>query len=131
MKSVFSRFVSRVLIVCMACLPLQLQAGLIGTGEAVSAEQAQAARDTLRGAIDRAAAAGKLQEYGITPQAARERIAALTDLEAATLAGRAGSMPAGADGAGVGLLIIIVFLIWHFWVGPAIYPDTKKDEKKK
>src|SRR5258706_14057038 len=79
MKSVFSRFVSRVLIVCMACLPLQLQAGLIGTGEAVSAEQAQAARDTLRGIVDRAEAAGKLRAHGISPQQAHARIAALTD----------------------------------------------------
>jgi len=131
MKSAFTRFVSRVLVVCLACLPLQLQAGLIGTGEAVSATQGSTARDVLRGVVDRAEAAGKLRAHGLTPQQAHARIAALTDAEAATLAQRAESLPAGADGAGIGLLIIIVFLIWHFWVGPAVNPDAKKDDKKK
>jgi uncharacterized protein DUF6627 len=131
MNRVFVRFVSKLLILCIAILPLQLQAGMIGTGAALSAGQADAARDTLRGMVERASAAGKLQAYGISPQQAQARIAALTDAEVALLAERVQSLPAGADGAGVGLLIIILFLIWHFWVGPALNPDTPKGEKKK
>lgn len=131
MSGLFVRFVSRVLIVCVAALPLQLQAGMIGTAEAVSAERAQTARDALRGIVDRAAAAGKLQAHGITAQQAHARIAALTDLEAASLAARAERLPAGADGAAIGLLVIIVFLIYHFWVAPAMKPEAKKDDKKK
>ena len=131
MSGTFVRIVSRVLIVCMAALPLQLQAGMIGTGAAVTAEQGQAARETLRGIVDRAAAAGKLQAYGIAPQQAQARIAALTDAEAAALAERAGRAPAGADGAAVGLLVILVFLVWHFFVSPTMNPDAKKDGKKE
>lgn len=131
MNRFFVRVLSRVLIVCVAALPLQLQAGMIGTGEAVTAEKGQAARDALRVIVDRAAAAGKLQAHGLTAPQAQARIAALTDAEAALLAQRVERAPAGADGAAVGLLIIIVFLIWHFIVGPSINPETKKDEKKK
>lgn len=130
MSRFFVRFVSRMLIVCVAALPLQLQAGMIGTGQ-VSAGQGQAARDTLRGIVDRAAAAGALEAHGLTPEQARARIAALTDDEAALLAQRVEQLPAGANGAGIGLLIIVVFLIWHFIVGPALNPETTKGGKKK
>ena len=104
---------------------------MIGTGQAVSAEQGQAARDALRSVIDRAESVATLQSYGISPQEARARIAALTDAEAALLADHAAQAPAGANGIGVGLLIIIVFLIWHFIVGPSMNPETKKEDKKK
>jgi len=128
MSRAFVRFLNLFLAVSIALLPLQGQAGMIGTGEAAGAAQS---RELLRSAVDRAQAAGKLQAWGLTRQAAQERIAALTDDEAAMLAARAERAPAGADGAGIGLFIVIAFLIWHFWVGPAVSPETKKDEGKK
>lgn len=131
MNKTFVRWVSRVLIVCMAWLPAQLHAGLVGTGAVAGGADAQAARETLRGIVERAAAAGRLQSLGLTPQQARERIAALTDAEAALLAARAERAPAGADGAGIGLLIVLLFLLWRFVLEPAWSPDTKKDDKKK
>jgi hypothetical protein len=131
MNKTFVRWVSRVLILCTAFLPLQARSGLVGTGSVVSAAEGQAARDTLRAIVERAEAAGKLQSFGITPQQARERIAALTDREAASLAVRAGHAPAGADGFGIGLLIVLIFLLWRFVLDPALNPETKKDEKKK
>jgi hypothetical protein len=126
MSRVFVRFLNLILAMSIAILPLQAQAGMIGTGEG-----AAQSRELLRGAIDRAEAAGRLQSWGLTRAAAHERIAALTDAEAAELAARAERAPAGADGAAVGLFVIIVFLIWHFWVGPAMNPETQKDPKKK
>jgi hypothetical protein len=131
MSKTFVRWVSRVLIVCTALLPLQAQAGLVGTGSVVSAAQGEAARDTLRAVFERAEAAGRLQAFGITAQQARERIAALTDAEAANLAARAGHAPAGADGAALGILFVLVFLLWRFVLEPASKPDTKKDDGKK
>ena len=44
MNHAFVRFVSRLLIASLACLPFQARAELIGTNQAVSAEQAQPAR---------------------------------------------------------------------------------------
>jgi hypothetical protein len=131
MNKTFVRWVSRVLIVCAAFLPLQAQSGLVGTGSVVSAAEGQAARDALRAFVERADAASKLQAFGLTPQQARERIAALTDREAAALAARAGHAPAGADGAGFGILLVLIFLLWRFVLDPHFNPDTKKDDKKK
>jgi len=70
--------------------------------------------DALAAQISRADVAGQLQSLGLTPQAAKDRVAALTDVEVAKLAGQIDSLPAGADGTGVVLLILLGVLIW--WV---------------
>ena len=38
----------------------------------------------------------------------------MTDDEVGTLAGKIHSLPAGADGGGLALLILVVFFIWYF-----------------
>lgn len=127
----FVRFVNGVLIPCVLALPLQAQAGMLGTGEAVSVAQAQSARVTLRGLLARQDTAAKLQALGIEPQAALERVAALTDAEAAALAERLERLPAGADGSGFGLVLVAIFLFYLFvWV-PSHTPETKKPEPGK
>lgn len=115
MGTSFVRLVSRILILCMIGLPFQVQAGLIGTDEVVSAAQARAARDTVAGFLNRTEVAGQLQALGLTPHAAKDRVAALTDAEVAKLAGQIESLPAGADGSGLLLLILIGVLIWWVW----------------
>ena len=105
MNSAFVRILSRVLIASLICLPLQAQAGLIGTGQAAGAAQAQAARS---GIDDR------LQALGIPARDAKDRIAALTDAEALSIADRIDRLPAGADGGAIGAILVIIFLIWRF-----------------
>lgn len=112
MSSLFVRLISRLLIVCMIGLPFQASAGMIGTDQAVSAAQAQAARGIVLSQISRADIAGQLQSLGLAPQAAAERVAALTDVEVAKLAGQIQSLPAGANGSGLLLVILIGVLIW-------------------
>jgi len=111
MRTSFVRLISRLLIVCLIGLPFQVSAGMIGTDEVVSAAQAQAARATVLSQLSRADVAGQLQSLGLTPQAAKDRVAALTDAEVAKLAGQIDSLPAGADGGWL-LLILIGVLIW-------------------
>ena len=114
MSTLFVRLVSRLLIVCLIGLPFQVSAGMIGTDDVVSAAQAQAARAAVLSQISRADVSAKLQSLGLTPQAAKDRVAALTDTEVAKLAGQIDSLPAGADGTGLVLLILLGVLIW--WV---------------
>ena len=114
MSTLFVRLVSRLLIVCLIGLPFQVSAGMIGTDDVVSAAQAQAARAAVLSQISRADVSAQLQSLGLTPQAAKDRVAALTDTEVAKLAGQIDSLPAGADGTGVVLLILLGVLIW--WV---------------
>jgi hypothetical protein len=112
MSMSFVRLISRLLVVCLIGLPFQVSAGMIGTDQAVSAAQAQAARALVGSQISRADVAGQLQSLGLTPQAAKDRVAALTDSEVATLAGQIQSLPAGADGTALVVLILIGVLIW-------------------
>ena len=112
MSMSFVRHISRFLIVCLIGLPFQVNAALIGTDAVVSAAQAQAARATVLSQINRADVAGQLQSLGLTPQAASDRVAALTDTEVAKLAGQIDSLPAGANGGSLLLLILIGVLIW-------------------
>ena len=112
MTSSFVRVLSRILIVCMIGLPFQVHAGLIGTDQVVSAEQALAARDAVTRIVTRAEVASQLQALGLTPEAARDRVAALTDGEISKLASQLQSLPAGADGTGLVLLVLVGILIW-------------------
>ena len=112
MSKSFVRFISRLLVVCMIGLPFQVSAGMIGTDQAVTAAQAQAARAIVLSQISRTDVAGQLQSLGLTPQAASDRVAALTDAEVTKLAGQIESLPAGADGGSLLLLILLGVLIW-------------------
>ena len=111
MSNSFTRLISRLLIVCLIGLPFQVSAGMIGTDQVVSAAQAQVARTLVLSQISRADVAGQLQSFGLTPQAAADRVAALTDVEVSKLAGQIETLPAGA-GSGLILLILLGVLIW-------------------
>ena len=109
----FTRLVSRFLIICMIGLPFQVHAGMIGTDQVVSAAQAAAARGTVATVMNRADVANQLQAMGLSPQVAKDRVAGLTDAEVAKLAGQIEALPAGASSAGAILLIILIgVLIW-------------------
>ncbi|HXI35320.1 MAG TPA: PA2779 family protein, partial [Burkholderiales bacterium] len=59
--------------------------------------------------------ARELQALGIDPAAAKARVAALSDDEVRSLADRINAAPAGADAAGILLLVVVVALIWWAW----------------
>jgi hypothetical protein len=115
MNTTFVRLVSRLLIVCMLGLPFSVNAALVGTDQIVSAAQALAARDRIATVIDRTEVARQLQAFGLAPDTAKDRLNALTDSEVAQLAGRIDSMPTGAAGTGVVVLILVALLIWWVW----------------
>lgn len=107
--------ICRLLIVLMAWTPFQIaQAGMIGTDQVVSSTS-QADRGTVLSFVTRSDVTSQLQALGLDPASAKDRVAAMTDDEVRTIAGKIEAMPAGADGAGLLLLIIIVALIWWAW----------------
>jgi hypothetical protein len=113
MSTSIVRLISRLLVVCLIGLPFQVNAGMIGTDQVVSAAQAQAARAAVNSFVSRAEVAGQLQALGLTAQNAKERVAALTDAEVTKLAGQIDSLPAGASsGWAIVLIIAIGVLIW-------------------
>src|SRR5262245_43690102 len=96
MNSSFGRVVCRLLIALMIWTPYQIaQAGMIGTDQ-VAQQSSQSDRNTVLGFVSRAEVASQLQAFGIDPSTAKDRIAAMSDEEVRSLAGKIHSQPAGA-----------------------------------
>jgi hypothetical protein len=114
MSSALLRAVSRLLIVTMLLLPFQsVNAGMIATDQAMPSG-AQVERASLLGALDRPDVAAQMQALGLNAATAKERVAAMTDEEVRTLAGKMDSLPAGAKTSGWAVVFVIL-------VGVAIY----------
>jgi len=115
MNSAWAKTICRLLIVLMVWTPYQMaQAGMIGTDQ-VATTSLQADRDAVLSFVTRADVAGQLQALGLDAATAKDRVAAMTDSEVSYLAGQIHSLPAGADTAGVILLILIIAAIWWVW----------------
>ena len=115
MKSAWTRTICRLLILLMVWTPYQVaQAGMIGSDQG-AAPSSQADRAAVLSFVSRADVAGQLQSMGLDAATAKDRVAAMTDAEVAYLAGRIERLPAGADTAGVILLILIIAAIWWVW----------------
>lgn len=114
MKSIATNLICRFLVVALMMLPFQqAQAGMIGTDQLVSAATVQTDRNTVLNLLSRANTISEFQALRVDPQVARDRVAAMTDEEIHTLAGKLNAVPAGGDG-GIALLILVVFFIWYF-----------------
>ena len=116
MKSVWARTLCRLLMVLMVWSPLQFaQAGMIGTDQ-VASVASQADRNTVLQFLGRADVTSQLQSLGVDPAAVKDRVAAMTDQEVQSLAGKIDSMPAGADSSGAVLLLLVVaVVVWWVW----------------
>jgi len=103
----------RVLVVSLLALSFQTaRAGMIGADQAAAA---QSDRATVVSVLNRAETTAQLQAMGVDPQAARERVAAMTDQEVHALAQDIQTAPAGAmSGWGWAAIIIVAAAIWYF-----------------
>lgn len=117
MKTGIMKVICRMLIVSIALLPFQtVQAGMIGADQLATVASAQSDRDVVLNLISRADVSSQLQFLGIDPKTAKDRVAALTDQEVRSLAGRIDALPAGAySGWAVVAVIAIIALVWYYW----------------
>jgi hypothetical protein len=68
----------------------------------------------------------RLQAYGVDPVQAQERVAALSDEEAARLAAQIDELPAGGvDALGVALIVFLVLLFTDIMGYTKIFPFTR------
>ena len=89
----------RLLIVTTLVLGMPLQpasAGLVETDRAVPSSQSSPDRDRIQAFLAREDVRARLQGWGIDAEAAKARVAALTDEEVGQIAGRLDELPAGA-----------------------------------
>ena len=94
----------------------------------ISTEQAavsQPGRVLLEQTLARADVAAALQARGVSVDAARDRVAALTDAEAAHVAAQIDQAPAGGDALGIILTIFIVLLVTDILGFTKIFPFTR------
>lgn len=117
MKAKFVAAVCRLLIVSLAFVSCQSTAGMIGTDQVALAGAAQGDRALISSVLSRTEVARQLQAFGVDVKAAQDRVVALTDDEARTLAGKLHQVPAGADGNGwaFAAIIIVGLLLWWRW----------------
>ena len=119
------RFISIALIVAITGLSLPAQAGMLPTAAGV----ANPAKERIIGLLERSDVRAQLATLGVNPADAKARVAALTDDEAAQLAARMDSMPAGGDGIGavlgVAVLVFLVLLLTDILGFTHVFPFTK------
>jgi len=115
MNSTMKKITCRGLVVSMLALSLQTaQAGLIGADQAAGSN-APAERALILGTLDRADVAARLQAAGVDPNAARARVAAMSDQEVHAMAQDIQNAPAGAlDTWGWIGVILVAGLVWYF-----------------
>ena len=117
MDTAWAKTLCRLLVALMIWTPYQFAtAGMIGTDKVVTSA-AQADRTTVLNFMTRGDVQKELQAMGVDPSTAKDRVAAMSDDEVRSLAGRINSMPAGAmsDGAAILLIIVIAAAVWWFW----------------
>jgi hypothetical protein len=117
----FRRGIASLLILSLA-LPLPAQAGLVATDAAVRAEH----HERVSRLLERADLQAQLRGYGVSAADVQARVAALTDEEAAQLAARIESLPAGGESIiGAILIVFIVLLITDILGFTKVFPFTR------
>jgi len=102
--------------------------GLIGAEQVAAAQAADAvsvAHARLHAQLDRAEVAQALSERGVSPEAARERVAALTDEEALQVARHIDEVPAGGDVLGTIVFIFVLLLVTDILGLTRVFPFTR------
>jgi hypothetical protein len=97
---------------------------LIGAAE-LAQSQRGAGHVQLLQTLSRADVAAALQARGVSVEAARARVAALTDEEAARVAAEIDSAPAGGDAIGTIVFIFVLLLITDILGFTKIFPFTR------
>lgn len=117
MKSGRVAMICRLLIVSLLFLSFQSTAGMIGTDQVARAASSQADRIHIQSMLTRADVASQLQALGVDLKMANERVAALTDDEARSLAGKLDAVPAGADSSGwwIAAIVVVALILWWRW----------------
>jgi hypothetical protein len=118
----FRRLIASFLILSMSgiAIPLPAQAGMVGTDVAVAA----ANRDRISTMLDREDVRQQLQAYGVSFADVKDRVAALTDDEAAQLARQMDTAPAGGI-IGAIIFVFLVLLITDILGLTKIFPFTR------
>lgn len=112
MKRLLTQFVIPFLVATFA-LQSTAFAGVVGTEAMLHAEAAQenADRQKIQAALARDSVRAQMQSLGVDPALAEQRVASLSDAEAAHLAANIDDAAAGGDALAVVGVVFLVLLI--------------------
>ena len=115
MNPAFKMATCQLLVASILSLSFQtVQAGLIGADHA-AAGTPDPDRVLVLAALDRADVVAQLQAAGVDPQAARERVRAMSEQEVQALAQDIQSAPAGGiSDWGWVAIVLIAALVWYY-----------------
>ena len=102
-----------------------MPAPLIGAEQVVQAQRSESGRALLERTLARADVVAALEARGVSVAAAKERVAALTDDEAALVAAQIDQAPAGGDALGVIVFIFVLLLITDILGFTKVFPFTR------
>jgi hypothetical protein len=103
-----------------------VQAAMIGTDQVLAAETVQQNHAAIAAALERPDVVAQLERLGVSKSDAQARVAALTDTEAATLAGQIDSLPAGGDSIiGALVFVFLVLLVTDIIGLTKVFPFTR------
>lgn len=123
-----SRSLSAVLVVLLSLLSIHTPAyaSIVGTDVVIAQQQSHLDRERLLAMFERGDLREQLVAQGVDPDAARERIAALSDEEVQTLAGKIDTLPNGGDALGLAVLVFLVLLFTDIMGWTDIFPFIRK-----
>ena len=109
----------------LGSLPLQAQAGIVGTEQALVTPAGQADRDRVSSFLAREDVRKELMAQGVNTDDAIARVQAMSDAEVAQLAQRVDQAPAGAGVVGVLFTIFLILLVTDILGFTKVYPFTR------
>ncbi len=102
-----------------------LQAAMITSSDLVQQTQNHVEREQLLVMLDRSEVRQQLTEMGVEPEAAKMRVANMSDAEVTQLNQKLEQLPAGSGIVGLVVLLFIVFLITDMLGATDIFPFVK------
>jgi hypothetical protein len=103
-----------------------VQAAIVSTEQVVTAAAAEQNRAKVVATFERADVQAELQKMGVSTDEARARVAAMSDAEAASVANKIDSLPAGGDGiVGTIVFIFVLLLVTDILGLTKVFPFTK------
>lgn len=97
-------------------------AAMIGTDQMMAAQSRDQNQAKIAAALSRPEVAVQLERFGVDKADAHARVAALTDAEAAALASKVDSLPAGGDALGILGGIVLILLVTDLIGVTSIFP---------
>ena len=129
MKQSIIRIISSILISSMLSMSIWMpgaQAAMITTEQVMDQQLADQNRDRVRAFFDREDVRTQLQAQGVSADAAKARVDALTDNEVASMAGQIDKLPAGGtDVLGFILIVFIILLFTDILGLTHVFPFTR------